>query len=247
MIVGNYSAPPAFAHLGVNNVTVTALSALVALAAVVIAATVRRARLYVVLFLVDAVVLLTAPSFFLHYTALTSPMLALIFGVAVGRVAELIRVRGARMAFVGGVAVLLVAVNLPMVWHGSGREAPAPMLTAEAQEVTGCVIADDPTFLAVTDVLSRDLRAGCPLWPDVTGYTYGPAQELRADGQTVPRTQNATWQRTVVRYLTSGSAVILGRPDTGLSAASHRTVVDGEVVHSPDGVLLVIRTPGQSG
>ncbi|KHK99469.1 hypothetical protein LK09_02140 [Microbacterium mangrovi] len=247
MIVGDYPAPTALAHLGVNKYTVTIVSALVALAAVVIAATVRRARLYVVLFVADAVVLLTAPSFFLHYTALTAPMLALVFGVAVGRVAELIRVPGARFAFAGGVAVLLVALNAPTVLHGTGREVPAPRLTAEVQAVDGCVIADDPTLLAVTDVLSRDLRAGCPLWPDVTGYTYGPAQELRANGQIVPRVSNAKWQRTVVRYLTSGSAVILGRPDTGLSKASYRIVTDGEVLHSPDGVVVVVRTVGHSG
>jgi hypothetical protein len=124
---------------------------------------------------------------------------------------------------------------------------PAPRLTAEVQAVNGCVIADDPTLLAVTDVLSRDLRAGCPVWPDVTGYTYGPARELSADGQIVPRPHNATWQRTVVRYLTSGSAVILGRPDTGLSATSYRTITDGEVLHSPDGVVVVVRPAAHSG
>lgn len=247
MIVGDYSAPAALSHFGFDRVTVTAISALVALAVVVIAATVRRARLYVVLLVVNGVVLLTAPSFFLHYTALTSPMLALVFGVAVGRIAELIGVRGARTAFAAAVAVVLVAVNVPAVLRGSGKEVPAPRLTAEVQSVHGCVLADDPTLLAVTDVLSRDLRAGCRVWPDVTGYTYGPAQELRTDGQIVPRERNVRWQRTVVRYLTSGSAVLLGRPDTGLSASSYRTVTAGEVVRSPDGVLVVVRTMGHSG
>ncbi|WP_324113295.1 hypothetical protein, partial [Microbacterium sp.] len=68
MILGDYAVPPVLAKLGLNTVGLTIVMALVCVAAVAVALTVRTARLYVVLFAADSIVLLTAPSFFLHYT-----------------------------------------------------------------------------------------------------------------------------------------------------------------------------------
>ena len=243
MILGDYAVPPLLAKAGLNTAGLTIVMALVAAAAVVVALTVRDARLFVVLFVVDAAVLLAAPSFFLHYTALTSPMMSLVFGVAVGRAAALVHAHGARIAVAGGIAVLLVVANAPLVLRGA-QEASVQvgMLRAQAERVSGCITADDPTLLAVADVLTRDLDARCPLWPDVTGYTYGPDREVAAGGRWMPRADNARWQRAVMEYLTSGSAVILSRSATGLDADSHRMIVRGELLDRQR-ALLFVRTP----
>jgi hypothetical protein len=216
---------------------------IIAIAGAAVAMTVRGARIFVVLLIVDVVILLEAPSFFLHYASLTTPMLALVFGVALGRVIGLVRVRGARFAFAGVVAALLVVANSPHVLRGSGVAVPTATLAARAAHVRGCVMAEDPTMLVVSNVLTRNLDEGCPLWPDVTGYTYGPDRKILANGEGIPRPQNVGWQRTVMRYLTSGAAAILSRTATGLDADSHRMIThDGTTLYKQPG-LLFVRTP----
>ena len=78
-------------------------------------------------------------------------------------------------------------------------------------------------------VLSRDLDRGCTVWPDVTGATYDRDADER-DGEDVQREQNVRWQEDVVRYLTSGQAMIRHRAATGLSEASKRIVDAGPVL-----------------
>ena len=170
-------------------------------------------------------------------------MMALVFGVAVGRTAASVGVRGARVALACGIAVLLVAANAQDLLRGAQEASvPVAVLRAQAARVEGCVVADDPTLLAVADVLTRDLDSRCALWPDVTGYTYGPDRQSLAGGRPVPRADNARWQRAVMGYLISGAAVILSRPATGLDADSHRLLTRGRLLYEQPG-LLFVRTP----
>ncbi|KHK99470.1 hypothetical protein LK09_02145 [Microbacterium mangrovi] len=246
LILGDFTIPPSLAHHGLTPLRLTAVLAVIALAATILAATVRGARLYVVLLIANLTILLTAPSFFLHYTALTSPMLALVFGVAVGRFVELVPIRGVGVAAAVAMMAVVAALNVPIVWAGYGDKIPMAALTAKAHQVKGCVLSDDPTILAATSMLTRNLEQGCPLIVDITGLTYGPDREVKADGTVVPRWLNERYQAHLVRYFTSEPAVILGRPGTALSKKSYLEITKGTILHhqpgivraTPDGVKL---------
>ena len=106
---------------------------------------------------------------------------------------------------------------------------PVTALRAAAQHVRGCVTSDDPQTLIDLDVLSRDYRLGCTVWPDVTGYTYD-RDATPGRGHHVPRAQNQPWQADVTRYLLSGDAVIVHRAATALDPSSNRAVRSGPVL-----------------
>jgi hypothetical protein len=123
-----------------------------------------------------------------------------------------------------------------------GQPIPAAALAPEARELR-CTTTDDPALLAALDVLSVDLARGCPLWPDLTGYTY---DRDKGYGPGVPkelsRRQNAPWQREALRYLSSGQAVILNRTATGLDRASLAVIDRGPVLaRSGHWVLRAVR------
>jgi hypothetical protein len=83
------------------------------------------------------------------------------------------------------------------------------------------VRSDDPGLLAAVGTLSRDLRRGCEVWPDVTGWTFDrPGFPVVS----TDRERSAVWQRFVTRYLLGGDAVIVDRDGTGLSEASRRRI-----------------------
>jgi hypothetical protein len=105
----------------------------------------------------------------------------------------------------------------------------------------GCITADNPGMLIVTDRLSSDLRAGCQVAVDVTGASYGVRER---------RDQNGTYLAWLKRYLASGSAMIvqrrtadgLVRPD--LKEMGDRLYQDDRIdviVPAPQDALL---TPG---
>ena len=81
-----------------------------------------------------------------------------------------------------------------------------------ADELAGarCVAADSAAALAVADVLTRDLRDGCPVVVDVTGLTYDQDRGDLTSGPTpAARLRDGEWQRSVDRYLTRANAVLL--------------------------------------
>ncbi|GAA2753882.1 hypothetical protein [Amnibacterium kyonggiense] len=199
------------------------------LAATVLAAIDRRSRVFVALGAADLVVALLAPSWFPHYASLTAPLLALVVGVAVGALAGRLRSRAARPILVGVVVVGLVGANAAHDLVRVDVRPPGAALRAAAARIPGCIVADDPTILLVMDVLTRDLDRGCPLRPDVSGYSYGP-DAVRVAGVPLARTGNARYQAGVVRYLRSGDAVIRVRSATRLNAASVAEVDRGPVL-----------------
>jgi hypothetical protein len=192
--------------------------------------TVRSARLFPLVAASTSLVLLISPTFFLHYGALTAPWLVLTAAVGATKLVSFIRERRLRIL----IAVLLLAAfagqDLRAVQVARSSEPiPVASLRSAAQHVPGCVISDDPQTLIALDVLSRDLRLGCTVWPDVTGYTYD-RDSVKSDGRSVPRTQNLRWQTDVARYLRSGSAVIVHRAATDLSPRTNRLVRSGPVL-----------------
>jgi alpha-1,2-mannosyltransferase len=187
----------------------------------------RGARVFAVLLLADAAVLLLSPSWFRHYGGLTAPPLALCAGIGVQRVAQLLPARRVVLpVLAAGVAAALLLAGLHLDDRiRSGFAVPAAF-SAAVDRTPGCVTSDDPTVLESTGLLSRDLAdPRCPVWPDVTGWTYDRADVRLPDGRPVPRPRNAIWQRLVLDHLRSGDATIPIRPSTGLSARS-RAVLD---------------------
>ncbi|MCU1473529.1 hypothetical protein [Amnibacterium sp.] len=204
--------------------------AVVTLVCVIATLTLRDARVHAVLLAAGAVVLLASPSYFLHYGVLTAPFLAITVGVGTARLVGLLRNTAARTALAAVVLLAVLALNVPVdVTKRTSEWVPTTVLRPAAQRVQGCITTDDPHILAALDVLSRDLERGCPLWPDVTGWTYD-RDSTKVAGQEAPRVQNLPWQRDVAAYLLSGDAVIVHRPSTGLSPATKRLVQAGPVL-----------------
>jgi hypothetical protein len=179
-------------------------------------------------------VLLASPSFFTHYVTLIAPWAALVVGIGAGVVLRRIRWRVVRTA---GTVLLAAAVVAPYAAKDLQPPAEATSLApiAAAAQRVGCVRSDDPGLLAAIGALSPDLGRGCPLWPDVTGWTFDrPGFPVVS----TDRPASARWQRFVTRYLLSGGAVIVDRTGTGLSPASRKRIADLPVLaRSGDRVL----------
>ena len=203
------------------------------LVAVVLAAIaawrVRWARILVVLTAVDAAVLLSSPSFFPHYVAYVAPWMLLTLGVGAAEAARRMRSRWRRVLLLTVPVALVVGVNAPADLVRGSVPQPAAALHAVLAGRPGCVIADDPGLLADAGLLSPDLARGCPLWPDVTGWTYDRDLQ-RADGRVLAPSRSPRWQHDVLRYLLSGRFVVLARRGTGLSPASAERIARLPVV-----------------
>jgi alpha-1,2-mannosyltransferase len=196
----------------------------------VLVCTVRDAAVYPVLAAAGVVVLLVSPSYYPHYAALVAPPLAITVGVAASRLVVLLPPRPAlRVGAVSALLLALVVFNVRQASQHAGTAFPAAALQLAAARVHGCVTTDDPTLLPAMNVLSRDLRAGCAVWPDVNGIT-DDADLLLVGGRVVPRPRNSRWQHDILAYLRSGSAVIVDRPSTGLDAASRAILNHGPVL-----------------
>ena len=224
---------------GVDLRTVTIVLVIAALTAAALAVTVPGAAVFPVLLLADAAVLLASPSWFEHYGDLTAAPLALCAALGVQRALALAPARPVRLAAAVTVAAAVLvggfAIDHPM---RSGAAVPA-RLSAAVARTSGCVTSDDPTVLASTDVLSRDLAdPRCEVWPDVTGWTYDAAAARSASGVVVPRADNSRWQRMVLSYLESGRATIAVRQDTGLSRATRSELDEGRPL-STDGHFVL--------
>lgn len=169
-------------------------------------------RLTVLIAACQALVLAVAPSYYGFYAGFLAAGLALEVALA----ASTVRARPARLA-VGAllpIAAVLTVFTLGRP-NGSVAKFPGAALAARTPAVR-CIVADSNQALIQLNVLSRSLANGCPNWVDVSGRTYG----VDAAHPYVKRPRNLKWQRDLLRYLKSGDAFIVIRPETGLSQAS---------------------------
>ncbi|MFF3064595.1 glycosyltransferase 87 family protein [Oerskovia sp. NPDC057915] len=177
----------------------------------------RRGRLWVALLVVQTVVLVASPSAYQQYAAFVVPALVLVVAAAI----SLVPARWREPV----TALVCVGFTLGAGVTATPRTVPFPAAEVRSHlPDEGCVRADSPVLLALTDVMSRDLARGCELPVDLSGYAYDVGAK-DAEGRPVPRDQNAAWQREALRYLTSGSATILARSvGNGFDAATVRTL-----------------------
>ncbi|MFD1721904.1 hypothetical protein [Amnibacterium endophyticum] len=205
---------------GVDVRALTIVLLLLVVAGLVIAVLTPGARVIATMLVADWAVAQASPSFFAHYAGLTAPVLMLLLGVAVGRVVPLLKHRGAAAGAVTLTLVAVVALNARHDLERVDVRPPGAALQAAAARIPGCIASDDPTLLAVMDVLSRDLDEGCPLRPDTGGYSFGPERLEAAGGGLVGRRQNPGYQRSTTDYLLDSAAFIRWRRNTALNAES---------------------------
>ncbi|HEX8509874.1 MAG TPA: hypothetical protein VF635_10320 [Propionibacteriaceae bacterium] len=191
----------------------------------VLAWRVVEARLSVLLLPPLVLMLLATPSWFPHYAGLTAGPLAVLAGAAVstlpdlaGRAGRLLRVLGT-----AALAAVLLGTALQLRDAQFGRRFEAQQVRDVVAALPGCVTADDPSTLLALNVLSRNLRRGCPLLLDLGGYTY----DLNRPGQPrLRRERDPRWQRLALDHLSSGSATMVTRYSTsfGFSKSTSTTI-----------------------
>jgi hypothetical protein len=156
--------------------------------------------------------LLTSPSYFGHYGTFAAPALALLAGAGADTVLSRLAIRTPvvrPLAPALGLVVLAV-LAAHVVTHAEGRRPPPESAMADQLAGARCVAADSAAALVAADVLSRDLEQGCPVVVDVTGLTYDQDRgDLRSGSTPTARRHDPEWQRSVDRYLTGASAVLL--------------------------------------
>ena len=196
-----------------------------------LAGTVLRARLALVLLAALALTLLTTPSWFPHYAGVLGAPLAVVFGAATYRLLAWARQRRLwRAGVVGLLSLVLVGFAVQLTEAEFGDRFPRKRMAAAVRGTPGCITADDPSVLIAMNVLSRNLRRGCPLSLDLGGYSY----DLRPPGPwPVARERNQLWQRHALDYLSSGTVTIVVRYTTrfGLAPSTAATIRRWPVVY----------------
>jgi len=167
----------------------------------------RAGRLYAFCLVAALATLLAGPSWFAHYPTLAIGPMALVLGVAVGRL-NAVAGRVGRFVMAVLVAGLVAAGAVAQLGQPEGRPFPVETVTRALADRPGCVTTDNPVALILTDTLRRDLRRGCPLVVDLSGYVY---DILRAHGGAADREDNPAFQRELIRYLGSGHTTVLMR------------------------------------
>jgi alpha-1,2-mannosyltransferase len=167
----------------------------------------RETQLAVLLMIMQGAFLLTTPTFFPQFPALTAAPVALTVGAAIGRLSALARARPARIAIIGAFACALLVYASGYATVTFNRPFPDhfKVFTAVTQ---GCVTADDQTALVLTDSLSRNLKRGCRFIADLGGHSH---DFVAASGRDTTRTRNRAFQRFALEYVSSGSVTILIR------------------------------------
>lgn len=213
-------------HGNTREFTIATAVALLLVAAAVLACFLRRGlRLPVVLVSGTALVLMTTPYWFFHYTAFIAAPAALLVGGALAVVLQWLRERGGhRAVIVAGAAgtVALLAVSYPLTETKlGGLPFPGKSLEAAVAGHPGCITTDWPTALIQMNVLSRNIERGCRFEVDLGGWSndLGPRALRRT-----PRSQNEVWQQFALDYFRSGDVALVIKFERygGFSHASKR-------------------------
>lgn len=210
------------APAGFSVLLVVALAALIAAAG--LAWTLPRSRPAVLLLVGLLALLLSTPTWFFHYTALTAPVIAVVAGAALQAALALPVTRAHRGIRAGLTASAVLAVLLLAAFvatASSGQPFPARDLRPAIESGTGCVTSDHPSALILTDMIGRNLARGCPLVVDLGGATHDLGR-----GNEFSRRGNRAFQEFAIEYLRTGDRAVLARftPENGWSRASWRTL-----------------------
>lgn len=165
-----------------------------------IAARTPAGGLPVALAAVTVSVLLLSPAWYPNYAAFAAAPLALVAGVATGATTTLaVPARAVTVGTAGVVVVLGAAAHLGST---DGYPFPGTQLGAVLDARPGCVTTDHPLALILSDRLRPDLREGCPLVVDLSGYIHVLPGENR-------RSRNPAFQETMMGYLSGGRSTVI--------------------------------------
>ena len=190
--------------IAANTPVVTALIILIAvvvLAAAVVAVRTPAGRLYVALLAVAVGVLLASPAWYPNYPAFAGAPLALVLGSAVGALTDRLPRLGRRLV-AAAASVLILAGATSQLLSRDGFTFPSSQLAASLSGRPGCVTIDHPIALILTDRLRTDLRNGCPLVADLSGYIHV------VDGSP-QRRDNPAFQKLMMDYLGGGETTVI--------------------------------------
>jgi Predicted integral membrane protein len=208
-IAGQYHGAVAGSHAVAVLVVAIAFVVLV-IAGVVVVASAPQLRVWGALLVVQSAVLLIGPAYYDHYATFVAPALCLVVGSAIGIVVARVDVRWPRpfpVVVVSCVALVLLGLVGPV--HRQGRRISA-VRVGEVVGAARCVRADSTAALVETDLLTRDLRRGCPLALDVTGVTYDMDSSQLPDGRpSASRRADAAWQRFLGGYVIGADAFLV--------------------------------------
>jgi alpha-1,2-mannosyltransferase len=193
----------------------------------VLAWTMARARPAVLLLIGLVGLLLSTPTWFFHYSALTAPVIAVVAGAALQQTLDLPAFRhrrSPRLIAAVGASLTLLALATFVATASSGEPFPARQLRPALDSSTGCVTTDHVSALILTDTIGRNLDRGCPLLVDLGGYSH--------DRQDLSRRGNRAFQDFAIGYLRTGDRAILARftEDEGWSRDSYRVVQSWPVI-----------------
>lgn len=158
-------------------------------------------RLYLLLLATTVATLLLVAAWYPNYPAFAAVPLALTLGSSVSALGSRLPRVGRRVVAVA--VVLLVALGaIPQLLSRAGYSFPRAELTAVLATRQGCVTTDHPIALVLTDRLRIDLRAGCRLVADLSGYIH----VLPGENQ---RGKNPDFQTVMMEYLASGDTTVI--------------------------------------
>jgi alpha-1,2-mannosyltransferase len=202
------------------------LASLGLLAATIAAWSYRRTRTAVLLILSLGILMMTTPSWFVHYAALTAAVFAIAVGAGGQRLVDLPAIRRSTVArVVVGTLVMaaLVVPSLPIAQAKIGDRFPGRTLGNAVASRPGCVTSDHPSPLILMNVMSRNLDRGCPLVVDLGGASYHLESPDRGVSS---RRKNEVFQVYALDYLRTGDTMIIARfrRNFGLSSSSWKTV-----------------------
>jgi hypothetical protein len=197
--------------LGTLALTSLAVTLVAVVLVAVLAWRVPTARLWAALLAAQSAMLMLSPSYFGHYGTFVAPSLALLAGAGTASLLAWARTRSVALGRLAPVAGLVAMVFLTghVIDHTEGRRVPAAMAD-QALAGVDCVAADSDAALIAADVLTRDLRHGCPLVVDVTGLTYNQDRGDLGPGPTpTERRRDLEWQHQIGNYFDDSGAVLL--------------------------------------
>ena len=188
------------------------------------------ARLWVALFVVQTLFLLTTPVFYGHYAGWIAPAAALCIGmVAVTAIEASARwPRGptvVKLAYGAGLALFLAATAVPrLVGFPSPSRNFDPAPVADAIRDARCPSGDNPSVLIMTGTLRRMLDNGCPLLVSPSGVSYDTDRNLRGALRTRPN--QPEYQAAMQAYFGNSDALLFTRDpkNRGLTDATWNVI-----------------------
>lgn len=181
----------------------------------------RMGRFFVLLFVTALATLLIGPSWYSHYPEFAAVPLALVLGTGLAQMVGAGR-RSLHSAVAAATAVVVAVGAVVQFATPEGSPFAVREVTAVVRDRAGCITTDNPVSLILTNTLRRNLRQGCPLVVDLSGYIYNITRTADADPL---RSDNPAFQRELMNYLASGNTAIIMRlwPDS-FSAQSQAEV-----------------------